>query len=87
MKTLKKSKDFTKQLKLLNTIVDEFLDVNSLEFIKMRGHSPEFFLARYLKLIDYGKFPRAFIPKSFSSVLSGRKRLAEKNRLNYNQMD
>ena len=48
--SLKKSKDFMKQLGILSSIIDEFLDVNNIDYICQRGNNSEFLLARYLKL-------------------------------------
>ena len=41
--------------------------------------SAEIFLAKYISMINTGKFPKSFIPRHIASVIKSRKRYLQKN--------
>ena len=70
--------DYHDQLGHFNRIIEELFDLRSQTYNLNSGLSAEIYLARYISVINTGKFPKTFIPKALRSVYKSRRQYIKK---------
>lgn len=70
-----------------DAIIQEFFNIEIIKFNLLHKRSSESYFTQLYDTIGNAKFYRKFVPKSFNSVLKARRRIAEKNNLQYEGLD